>query len=255
MLGSEKRLDGDSVVGFSIAVDDDRQVIMICVDCEDTSLWSRVSTLSRRARHVGVGVKWGTLEDGTIGRWVFHWKNAGRVVRSDALDNEVNDVFEKRKEVDRKVDAVGWNGSQVGVLDVHVNKFVAIVWWKGKQMLIVQRLADHKVDFKGVIIDIIKIQLNNKRLGDNWETGSIAGEVQIRRWEVANVNAVVAQLWLPRAFPSHLGSEEVFENGEANDVLGSTQGNRPAFRVVQPKRIRVVDSRGRTRGVRIGGSG
>ncbi len=46
MLASEKRLDGDSVVGFSIAVDDDRQVIMIGVDCEDISLWSRVGSLS-----------------------------------------------------------------------------------------------------------------------------------------------------------------------------------------------------------------
>ena len=36
----------------------------------------------------------------------------------------------------------------------------------------------------------------------------------------------------------------MFEDGEANDVLGSSQGNRPAFRVVQPKRIRVVDDIG-----------
>jgi hypothetical protein len=47
MLGLEERLDGDSVVRlFSIAVDDDRQVIMIGVDCEDTSSWSRVSSLT-----------------------------------------------------------------------------------------------------------------------------------------------------------------------------------------------------------------
>ncbi len=73
MLGSEEHFDGDSVVGFSIAVDDDRQVIMICVDREDTSLWSRVGSLSRRARNVGVGVKWGTLKDDNIFRWVVHW--------------------------------------------------------------------------------------------------------------------------------------------------------------------------------------
>ncbi len=46
MLGLEERLDGDSVVGFSIAVDDDGQVIMIGVDCEDTSSQSRVGSLS-----------------------------------------------------------------------------------------------------------------------------------------------------------------------------------------------------------------
>ena len=73
MLGSEKHLDGDSIVGISIAVDDDRQVIMIGVDREDTSSWSRVGSLSRRTRHVGVGVKWGTLEDDNICRWVVHW--------------------------------------------------------------------------------------------------------------------------------------------------------------------------------------
>ena len=73
MLGSEERLDGDSVVGFSVAVDDDRQVIMIGVDREDTSSWSRVGSPSRRARRVGVGVKWGTLEDDNICRWVIHW--------------------------------------------------------------------------------------------------------------------------------------------------------------------------------------
>ena len=96
MLGSEKRLDGDSVVGFSVAVDDDRQVIMIGVDREDTSSWSRVGSLSRRSRHVGVGVKWGALEDDNIGRWVVRWKNAGRVVRSDELDDSVEDVFKVR---------------------------------------------------------------------------------------------------------------------------------------------------------------
>ncbi len=64
-------------------------------------------------------------------------------------------------------------------------------------MVIIQRFADHKVDCKGVIIDIIKIQLNKRRLGDHWETGSKAGEVYIHRWEVANVNAVFAQPWLP----------------------------------------------------------
>ena len=59
-------------------------------------------------------------------------------------------------------------------------------------MVIVQRFADHKVDCKGVIIDIIKIQLDNGGLGDHWEAGSKTGKVQIRGWEVANVNAVVA---------------------------------------------------------------
>ena len=49
-----------------------------------------------------------------------------------------------------------------------------------------------QVDCKGVIIDIIKIQLNNGGLGDHWEAGSETGEVMIRGWEVANVNAVVA---------------------------------------------------------------
>ena len=112
MLGSEERLDGESVAGFSIAVDDDRQVIMIGVDCEDTSSWSRVGSLSQQTRHVGVGVKWGTLEDDNIGRWVVHWKNAGRVVRSDELDDLVEDVFKVREEIDQEVDAiVGRNGT------------------------------------------------------------------------------------------------------------------------------------------------
>ncbi len=45
MLGLEERMDDDSVVGFSIAVDDDGHVIMIGVDCEVTSSWSRVGSL------------------------------------------------------------------------------------------------------------------------------------------------------------------------------------------------------------------
>ena len=55
-------------------------------------------------------MKWGTLEDDNIGRWIVHWKNAGRVVRGDELDDSVEDIFEVRKEVDRRVDAVGRNG-------------------------------------------------------------------------------------------------------------------------------------------------
>jgi hypothetical protein len=84
---------------------------MVRVDCEDTSSWGRVGSSSRRARRVGVGVKWGTLEDYNICRWVVHWQNAGRIVRSDELDDSVKDVFEVRKEIDREVDAVGRNGS------------------------------------------------------------------------------------------------------------------------------------------------
>jgi hypothetical protein len=74
--------------------------VMIGVDREDTSSWSRVGSLSRRTRHVGVGVKWGTLEGDNICRWVVHWKNAGRVVRSDELDDSVEDVFKMREEID-----------------------------------------------------------------------------------------------------------------------------------------------------------
>ncbi len=36
----------------------------------------------------------------------------------------------------------------------------------------------------------------------------------------------------------------MLEDGKANDALGSTQGIRPAFRVVQPKRIHEVDNIG-----------
>ncbi len=111
MLGSEICFDGDSVVGFSIAVDDDRQVIMIGVDCEDTSLWSRVGSLSQRTGHVGVRMKWRTLEDDNTCRWVVHWSNAGRVVRSNELYDLVEDVFKVREEINREVDAVGRNGS------------------------------------------------------------------------------------------------------------------------------------------------
>ncbi len=51
------------------------------------------------------------MEDDNIGRWVVHLKNAGRVVRSDELDDSVEDVFNMREEINREVDAVGRNGS------------------------------------------------------------------------------------------------------------------------------------------------
>ncbi len=85
--------------------------MLIGVDREDTSLWRRVGSLRRQTRHVGVGVKWGTLEDDIIGWWVVLWKNAGRVVRSDELDNSVKDVFKGREKINHEVDAVGCNGS------------------------------------------------------------------------------------------------------------------------------------------------
>ncbi len=52
---------------------------------------------------------WGSLEDDNIGRLIVYWKNAGRVVRSNELDDLVEDIFEVRKEVNQKVDAVGCN--------------------------------------------------------------------------------------------------------------------------------------------------
>ncbi len=51
------------------------------------------------------------MEDDNICRWVVCWKNAGRVVRSNELDDSVEDVFKMREEIDREVDAVGCNGS------------------------------------------------------------------------------------------------------------------------------------------------
>jgi hypothetical protein len=54
-------------------------------------------------------VKWGTLEDDNVGRWIVHLKNAGRVVRINELDDSVEDIFKVRKEVDREVDAAGRN--------------------------------------------------------------------------------------------------------------------------------------------------
>ncbi len=38
-------MDSESVVGFAIAVDDERLVIMIGVDGEDASSWGRISSL------------------------------------------------------------------------------------------------------------------------------------------------------------------------------------------------------------------
>ena len=55
-------------------------------------------------------MNWWALEDDNIGRWVVHWKDAGRVVRSDELDDSVENIFEVGKEVDREVDSVGRNG-------------------------------------------------------------------------------------------------------------------------------------------------
>ncbi len=97
------------------------------------------------------------------------------------MDNLVEDVFKVREEIDQEVDAVGCNGSLVGV-DVHVNQCIAIVQWKNKQLVIIQGFADHKVDCQGVIIDIIKIQLNNRRFGDHWETGNKVGKIHIHGW-------------------------------------------------------------------------
>jgi hypothetical protein len=55
-------------------------------------------------------VKWGTLEDDNIGRWVVNWKNGCRVVRSNELDKSLEDIVEVREEIDQEVDTVGCNG-------------------------------------------------------------------------------------------------------------------------------------------------
>ncbi len=90
-------------------------------------------------------MKWGAVEDDNICSWVVHWKNAGRVVRSIELEDMVEDILKVREEIDQEVDAVGRNGSLVEV-DFHVNQCVASIRWEGKQLVIIQGFADHKVD-------------------------------------------------------------------------------------------------------------
>jgi hypothetical protein len=51
------------------------------------------------------------LGNDSIGRWIVHWQNAGRVVRSDEWDDSVEDVFKVREEIVQEVDAVRRNGN------------------------------------------------------------------------------------------------------------------------------------------------
>ena len=140
---------------------------------------------------VGVGRKWGALEHDNVRRRMVPGEDAGRVLWIHKLRNSVEDILEVRKEVNREVDAVGRDWSEVRV-DIHVVGFlICFCWLQGKQLEEVQRLADHIVNGKCVIIDSIKIQLNKRGPGNHGEAGCKVGQEQICRWEVANMEAVV----------------------------------------------------------------